>query len=140
MCVSRSPAAAARSAWIRRWRTVRTTCCWSRPTGSFRRKRSKAGLRLSFARDLRRNDRRTIDPAWKTGNYLNNLLCLREARARGADEVVMVNLMDEITEAAVSNVHFVRGGAVLTPALASGLLAGVTRRVLLERIAPAARD
>ncbi len=100
-------------------------------------KRSQ-GLRLSLARELRRNDRRTIDPAWKTGNYLNNLLCLREAKGRGADEVVMVNLSEEITEAAVSNVHFVRGGAVLTPALESGLLAGVTRRLLVTKIAPAA--
>jgi len=62
-------------------------------------KKVQAGLRLSLARELRRNDRRTLDPAWKTGNYLNNLLCLREAR---------------------------------------GLLAGVTRRVLIERVAPAA--
>ena len=96
------------------------------------------GLRLSLARELRRNDRRTMDPAWKTGNYLNNLLCLREAKLRGADEVVMTNLRDEITEAAVSNVHFVRDGVVLTPALDSGLLAGVTRRLLLEQVAPAA--
>lgn len=96
------------------------------------------GLRLSLARELRRNDRRTIDPAWKTGNYLNNLLGLREARARGADEVVMVNLREEITEAAVSNVHFVRDGVMLTPALESGLLAGVTRRLLVEKIGPAA--
>ena len=97
-----------------------------------------AGLRLSIARELHRNDRHTIDPGWKTGNYLNNLLCLREARGRGADEVVMTNLREEITEAAVSNVNFVRGGAVFTPALGSGLLAGVTRRVLIERVAPAA--
>ena len=97
-----------------------------------------AGLRLSVARELRRNDRRTLDPAWKTGNYLNNLLCLREARTRGADEVVMANLAEEITEAAVSNIYFVRDGRVLTPALASGLLAGVTRRILIERVAPAA--
>ena len=98
----------------------------------------QAGLRLSLARELRRNDRRTIDPAWKTGNYLNNLLCLREAKSRGADEVVMTNLADEITEAAVSNIHFVRDGVVLTPGLGSGLLAGVTRRVLIEAVAPAA--
>ena len=98
----------------------------------------QAGLRLSLARELRRNDRRTIDPAWKTGNYLNNLLCLREAKSRGADEVVMTNLADEITEAAVSNIHFVRDGVVLTPGLGSGLLAGVTRRVLIETVAPAA--
>jgi len=98
----------------------------------------RAGLRLSLALELRRNDRRTIDPAWKTGNYLNNLLCLREAKSRGADEVVMTNLADEITEAAVSNVHFVRDGVVLTPGLASGLLVGVTRRLLIEQVAPAA--
>ena len=98
----------------------------------------RTGLTLSFARELRRNDRRTLDPAWKTGNYLNNLLCLREARTRGADEVVMTNLADEVTEAAVANVHFVRQGRVLTPRLTSGLLAGVTRRLLLEKIAPAA--
>jgi branched-chain amino acid aminotransferase len=96
-------------------------------------------LALSLARELRRNDRRTLDPAWKTGNYLNNLLCLREAKARGADEVVITNLAGEITEAAVSNIHFVRAGVVLTPPLDSGLLGGITRRILVERVAPVAR-
>jgi branched-chain amino acid aminotransferase len=96
------------------------------------------GLRLSLAQGLHRNDRRTLDPAWKTGNYLNNLLCLREAKLRGADEVIITNLAGEITEAAVSNIFFVRDGVVFTPDLESGLLGGVTRRLLIERIAPAA--
>jgi len=104
----------------------------------FPAEKTLAGLRLSMARNLRRNDRRTLDPAWKTGNYLNNLLCLREAKSRGADEVVIANLAGEITEAAVANVHFVRDGVVLTPALESGLLAGITRRLLIEKVAPAA--
>lgn len=98
----------------------------------------RCGLRLSLAQELCRNDRRTLDPSWKTGNYLNNLLCLQEAKARGADEVVITNLAGEITEAAVSNIHFVRDGVVLTPGLASGLLGGITRRLLIERVAPAA--
>jgi branched-chain amino acid aminotransferase len=98
----------------------------------------RSGLRLSVARTLCRNDRRTLDPSWKTGNYLNNLLCLREARGRGADEVVITNLAGEITEAAVSNIHFVRDGVVLTPAMASGLLGGITRKLLIEQVAPAA--
>jgi branched-chain amino acid aminotransferase len=100
--------------------------------------KQRRGLKLSLARNLRRNDRRTLDPAWKTGNYLTNLLCLREAKARGADEVVITNLADEITEAAVANIHFVREGAVWTPPLDSGLLGGVTRRLLIEQVAPAA--
>src|SRR4029077_8240671 len=37
------------------------------------------GLRLSVATGMRRNPTASLDPAWKTGNYLNNLLCLREA-------------------------------------------------------------
>lgn len=97
-----------------------------------------AGLRLSLERKLRRNPAAALDPAWKTGNYLNNLLCLREARARGADEVVMLNLAGEVTEAAVSNVAFVRGGALVTPPLSAGILGGVTRSLILETIAASA--
>jgi branched-subunit amino acid aminotransferase/4-amino-4-deoxychorismate lyase len=98
----------------------------------------RAGLRLSLAQELRRNSAASLDPAWKTGNYLNNLLCLREAKARGADEVIMLNAAGEVTEAAVCNVAFVRDGILLTPPLAAGILSGVTRRLLLERVAAAA--
>jgi branched-chain amino acid aminotransferase len=100
--------------------------------------KARTGLRLSLATELRRNSAASMDPAWKTGNYLNNLLCLREAKARGADEVVMLNLNGEVTEAAVSNIAFVRAGEVLTPPLAAGILGGVTRRLLIERVAAAA--
>ncbi|HEU5078571.1 MAG TPA: aminotransferase class IV [Opitutaceae bacterium] len=96
------------------------------------------GLTLSIARDLKRNAPDALNPAWKTGNYLNNILCLREARARGADEVVICNLRGEITEAAVSNIAFVKDGAVITPPLSAGILAGITRQILIEKVAPAA--
>lgn len=97
-----------------------------------------AGLRLSMAKGLRRNPVESLDPAWKTGNYLNNLLCLREARARGADDVVILNHAGEVTEAAVSNIAFARGGAFLTPPLSAGILGGVTRSLLLGGIAASA--
>jgi len=96
------------------------------------------GLRLSLATGLHRNPIAALNPAWKTGNYLNNILCLREARARGADEVVMLNLAGEVTEAAVSNIGFVRGGVVVTPPLDVGILGGITRSFLLTKIAAAA--
>lgn len=98
----------------------------------------RQGLRLSIATDLRRNARDTLNPAWKTGNYLNNLLCLREARARGADEVVILNQAGELTEAAVSNLAFVRDGVMLTPPLSAGILEGITRNLVLSTVAPAA--
>lgn len=98
----------------------------------------RAGLRLSLATSLRRNPTQSLDPAWKSGNYLNNLLCLREARSRGADEVVMLNLAGEFTEAAVSNIAFVRRGTLVTPPLTAGILEGITRGLVLGGIAASA--
>ena len=94
----------------------------------------RTGLRLSLAADLRRNPVMSLNPAWKTGNCLNNILCLREARARGADEVVMLNLSGQVTEAAASNLGFVQDGTVVTPPAEVGILAGITRGLLLEKI------
>lgn len=96
------------------------------------------GLKLSVASSLRRNPIESLSPAWKTGNYLNNILGLREARSRGADDVVMLNLRGEITEAATSNLAFVRAGEVVTPPLDAGILEGITRGLLLREVAPAA--
>ena len=50
----------------------------------------------------------------------------------------MLNLRGEVTEAATSNVGFVRDGTVITPGLESGILEGITRGLLLEKIAGAA--
>jgi len=101
----------------------------------------RTGMRLSLATSLRRNPTQSLDPAWKSGNYLNNLLCLREARSRGADEVVMLNLAGELTEAAVSNIAFVRDGTLVTPPLAAGILEGIATSagigILEEKILPA---
>lgn len=94
----------------------------------------EGGLRLSIARTLHRNSPGALNPAWKTGNYLNNLLCLSEARSRGADEVVIPNALGEVTEAAVMNLAFVKGDRVVTPRAEAGILLGITRSVLLSTL------
>lgn len=81
---------------------------------------------------IRRNHPRALDPAIKSGNLLNNILAVREAQARGAEEPVLLNERDEITEGASTNLFIVKGGTVLTPPLTAGILAGVTRAVLLD--------
>ena len=52
--------------------------------------------------------------------------------------MVITNLAGEITEAAVSNIYFARDGVVFTPGMESGLLGGITRRLLIDKVAPAA--
>lgn len=96
------------------------------------------GQTLSIARSLRRNSVDALNPAWKTGNYLNNLLCLREARSRGADEVVILNQAGQITEAAVCNLGFVRDGQIVTPPLSAGILEGITRSLMIGEVAASA--
>ncbi|MFA5266225.1 MAG: aminotransferase class IV [Opitutaceae bacterium] len=93
------------------------------------------GLKLSLAMQLRRNPAASLNPAWKTGNYLNNILCLREARDRGADEVAITNLNGDIAEAAVCNLGFFRDDTFVTPPLDAGILGGITRGLVLGQIA-----
>jgi branched-chain amino acid aminotransferase len=88
------------------------------------------GLSLAVAR-TRRNSPQTLDPALKTGNYLNNVMALREAHAAGADDAVLLDLQGRVTEATTSNIFFVKNNIVVTPPLRLGMLEGVTRAVTL---------
>ena len=78
-----------------------------------------------------RNDRRALAPAAKTGNYLNNLLALVEAKRAGGDDAVMLNGDGFVTEATTANVFWVTKGEVRTPSLDCGILAGITRMLLI---------
>ena len=77
-----------------------------------------------------RTHRRALDPAIKSGNYLNNILGLKEARARGATDCLFLNNDGKLTEASTSNAWIIKGNKVFTPGLSAGLLAGVTRKLL----------
>jgi branched-chain amino acid aminotransferase len=81
---------------------------------------------------IRRNHPRALDPAIKSSNLLNNILAVREAQARGADEPVLLNQDGFLAEGASTNVFLVRGRTVFTPPLSAGILAGITREVVLE--------
>ena len=75
-----------------------------------------------------RNSPRAIDPAVKSGNYLNNVLALGEARRRsGAYEAILCAADGSVAEGASSNVFTVVGGEVRTPPLEVGILDGITR-------------
>ena len=81
---------------------------------------------------IRRNHPRALDPAIKSNNLLNNILAVREGQARGAAETILLNDAGEVAEGASSNVFVVKGGEAATPPLAAGILAGITRRVVLD--------
>jgi branched-chain amino acid aminotransferase len=80
---------------------------------------------------VQRNSPQAVDPSAKTGNYLNNVLALREARAQGGYEAFMLDREGMVTEGSSSNIFAVKGGTLVTPPLGAGILEGVTRGVVL---------
>jgi branched-chain amino acid aminotransferase len=89
------------------------------------------GIGVAVA-SVRRNHPESLDPAIKSSNLLNNILAVREAQARGADEAILLNHAGEVAEGASSNLFVVRGTEVRTPPLDAGILAGITRDLVLE--------
>lgn len=82
---------------------------------------------------ITRNSPGATDPAVKSGNYLNNVLALGEARRRrpGVHEAILCNAAGSVAEGSSSNVFLVSRGVLRTPALRVGILEGVTRGKVL---------
>lgn len=78
-----------------------------------------------------RNERGAL-AGLKTVSYGENVVALRWAHEREAEEAVFGNLAGRLCEGTGTNVFVGIGGRMLTPPLASGCLAGVTRDLLLE--------
>lgn len=81
---------------------------------------------------IRRNPREALDPAIKSGNYLNSVIALREAQDLGADDALMLNPKGQLTELTTSNFGWIKSGKVFTTSEESGILLGITRKLLME--------
>jgi 4-amino-4-deoxychorismate lyase len=68
----------------------------------------------------------------KSTSYAVNMAAEAEARRRGADDAVFVDANGIVLEGPVTNWWWRRGRTLFTPALELGILAGVTRAVVLE--------
>lgn len=78
-----------------------------------------------------RNERSAL-AGIKTTSYAENAVITAYARSRNADEAILSNTQGNLCEGTGSNVFVERDGEILTPPLASGCLAGVTRGLALE--------
>lgn len=69
---------------------------------------------------------------FKTCSKLVHVLARAEAEQAGADEALLLNTRDEVAEGAGSNVFWIERQVVCTPPLACGVLAGVTRELVIS--------
>jgi branched-chain amino acid aminotransferase len=68
----------------------------------------------------------------KSTSYAENVLALARAHDHGAGEALMPDTQGRLCEGTGSNVFLVLDGRLITPSLATGCLAGVTRDLVLE--------
>src|SRR5215211_5332644 len=68
----------------------------------------------------------------KTISYATNMAAQRMARSRGADDAILVGLGGELLEAPTATLWWRAGRTLHTPSLDLGILAGITRAVLLD--------
>ncbi|HIA72400.1 MAG TPA: branched-chain-amino-acid transaminase [Phycisphaerales bacterium] len=78
-----------------------------------------------------------LDPKVKSLNYLNNILAKIEAIDAGVLEALMLNIDGEVAECTGDNIFIIKDGVISTPPTSSGILHGITRRLVMEDIAPA---
>ncbi len=107
-----------------------TVVIMTKPLQSPSPEQYRIGVNLIVAK-TRRNLPSALSPQIKTTNFLNNILAKREAIAAGVFDSILLNWESHVTECTVSNIFFVRAGRLCTPALACGLLDGITRDIVL---------
>ena len=68
----------------------------------------------------------------KSLSYAANLVGLREASRRGADEGIWLNTRGHLAEGCTCNLFVVRGRKLFTPSTGEGILPGVVRSLVLR--------
>jgi len=90
-------------------------------------------LRVVVARTTRRNEHSPLSQI-KSLNYGDNLIARREAAARGADDAILVNGLGRLACCSVGNLFVHAAGKWMTPPISDGVLPGLARARLIERL------
>ena len=81
---------------------------------------------------VRRNPVDTASHEIKSLNYLNSVLGKIEANIAGFDEAICLDKNGYVSEGVGENLFIVKNGKILTPPSSTGLLAGITREVIMK--------
>ena len=68
----------------------------------------------------------------KTGNLIHQVLGARQARRAGAVEAIFLTPDGFVSDGTRSNIYFVLDGRVVTPSTDVGIVAGITRSLVME--------
>ena len=88
-------------------------------------------LRVTLSSYQRPNPRGFMIQAKVGGHYVNSILACQEAKDKGFDEALLLDMNGFVAEGPGANVFYEKDGQLFTPALGN-ILAGITRATVLE--------
>ena len=92
----------------------------------------KSGVRATVSKWTKFHFRMMPTTAKAAGGYINSMLAVREAIARGYDEAILLNAEGNIAEGSVENIFIVQQGRLLTNDENSSILLGITRDSVIQ--------
>ena len=90
------------------------------------------GVRITVSPWLKFDSRMMPASAKASGQYLNSILAVRDAKKRGFDEAVLLSVDGFITEGPGENLFFVKNGKLFTNDERQPILMGITRQSVIE--------
>lgn len=107
-----------------------TVVVTAQPYTPFSEEKYNEGFKAGIA-SVRRM-KQSVFSTMKSINYLLNVVARKETAEKGLDEAILLNDAGNIAEGGGSNVFFVEGEKLITPSADSGIIPGVTRKMIIE--------
>ena len=88
-------------------------------------------LKVGISPFQRPNPKSTFVEAKISGHYVNSILATTDAKKRGFDEALLLDMNENVAEGSGANIFIEKKGKLYTPALGN-ILAGITRATVIE--------
>ena len=88
-------------------------------------------LKVCISPFQRPNPKSTFVEAKISGHYVNSILATTDAKSKGYDEAILLDMHENVAEGSGANIFIEKDGKLYTPALGS-ILAGITRATVIE--------
>lgn len=88
-------------------------------------------LKVCISPFQRPNPKSTFVEAKISGHYVNSILATTDAKSKGYDEALLLDMNENVAEGSGANIFIEKDGKLYTPALGN-ILAGITRATVIE--------
>ena len=88
-------------------------------------------LKVITSKYAKPSQKSTVFGAKISGNYINPIIAMFEARKKGYDEALMLDCEGYVAEGPIQNMFMVKNGAIITPDSRAALL-GITRDTIIK--------